>query len=81
MSSSLFLVITAVCLFFAIATPSLQPSVATVPVPSVPQPSVATPSPQPSVLRFYTQPQGLYTLLTGDQFYLNCTAGGRWDIS
>ncbi|XP_068678794.1 uncharacterized protein [Montipora foliosa] len=35
-----------------------------------------TPSPNSSV-RFYTKPQGVYTVLAGDQFYLNCTAGGR----
>ncbi|XP_068679379.1 fibronectin type III domain-containing protein-like [Montipora foliosa] len=38
-------------------------------------PSV-TPSPS-SPVRFYTKPQGVYTVLAGDQFYLNCTAGGR----
>lgn len=36
----------------------------------------ATQSPN-SFLKFYTMPQGEYTVLTGDQFYLNCTAGGR----
>ncbi|XP_068748804.1 neurofascin-like [Montipora capricornis] len=35
-----------------------------------------TPSPS-SPTRFYTKPQGVYTVLEGDQFYLNCTAGGR----
>ncbi|XP_044174180.1 uncharacterized protein LOC114947269 isoform X5 [Acropora millepora] len=30
-----------------------------------------------SPVRFYTKPQGIYTVLTGDQLYLNCTAGGR----
>ncbi|KAK2553744.1 Neurofascin [Acropora cervicornis] len=30
-----------------------------------------------SPVRFYTKPQGVYTVLTGDQLYLNCTAGGR----
>lgn len=28
-------------------------------------------------LKFYTTPAGSYTLATGDQFYLNCTVGGR----
>ena len=32
-----------------------------------------------SSLKFYTSPSGLYTVATGDQFYLNCTAGGRYD--
>ncbi|XP_044174176.1 uncharacterized protein LOC114947269 isoform X3 [Acropora millepora] len=36
----------------------------------------ATMSPS-SPVRFYTKPQGVYTVLTGDQLYLNCTAGGR----
>ncbi|CAH3016664.1 unnamed protein product, partial [Porites evermanni] len=30
-----------------------------------------------STPKFYTFPLGEYTLLSGDQFYLNCTAGGR----
>ncbi|XP_068715241.1 neuroglian-like isoform X2 [Montipora foliosa] len=30
-----------------------------------------------SHVRFYTKPQGNYTVLMGDQLYLNCTAGGR----
>ena len=33
-----------------------------------------------SSLTFYTVPDGNYTMLTGDQFHLNCTAGGRYDI-
>lgn len=38
----------------------------------------ATQSPSSlSPLKFYTFPQGEYTVLSGDQFYLNCTAGGR----
>ncbi|XP_074637127.1 uncharacterized protein LOC141895246 isoform X2 [Acropora palmata] len=36
----------------------------------------ATMSPS-SPVRFYTKPQGVYTVLTGDQLYLNCTAWGR----
>ncbi|KAJ7374973.1 Ncam2p [Desmophyllum pertusum] len=32
---------------------------------------------QQSSPKFYTNPAGLYTLATGDRFYLNCTAGGR----
>ena len=40
----------------------------------------ATQSPSSlSPLKFYTFPQGEYTVLSGDQFYLNCTAGGRYD--
>ena len=38
---------------------------------------IVTPSPS-SPVRFYTKPQGVYTVLAGDQFYLNCTAGGRY---
>ena len=37
---------------------------------------LATLSPS-SPVRFYTKPQGVYTVLMGDQLYLNCTAGGR----
>ncbi|XP_068752097.1 uncharacterized protein [Montipora capricornis] len=36
----------------------------------------ATLSPSSNVT-FYTRPQGVYTVLAGDQLYLNCTAGGR----
>ena len=28
---------------------------------------------------FFTRPSGVYTVATGDQFYLNCTAGGKYD--
>ena len=41
---------------------------------------LATQDSSSSTPKFYTFPQGEYTLLSGDQFYLNCTAGGRYDI-
>lgn len=42
---------------------------------------LATQSPSfSSSLTFYTVPDDNYTMLTGDQFYLNCTAGGRYGI-